>query len=290
MLGNDNLMIANLSITSEEIQKLKVDVVCNSAARNLKGGGGVDGAIHKAAGPRLLKSCDEIGFCDYGEAKITQGYKLPSKFIVHTVVPRWSGGNQNEENLLRKSYENSLKLADYFGVESIAFSALGCGVRGYPAETAINIAVDTVRSALQECRYIRQVIFSCPDIRIYELVQSVIKIYGCDVETSEYWCDLWEEMDCNNYEYWFNIVEMLNVHWAVINKIKNSYQILFFNNHGSVFDEISIGTKKEAIQFLKNHQFIRWGVGFPDTFEIPLPDSRLHFGEIMPLYSDRTIK
>jgi O-acetyl-ADP-ribose deacetylase (regulator of RNase III) len=278
-------MIANLLVTNERIEKLKVDAICNSAARNLKGGGGVDGAIHKAAGPRLLKSCLELVYCDYGQAKITLGYRLPSQFVIHTAVPKWTGGRQNEELLLEECYANSLGLADYYGVSSVAFSALGGGVRGFPAKLAAYTAVQAIRFNLKKCRYIRQVIFSAPDDNIRNLIENVIINYGAEIETSENWCDDWEEINCTSLNYWFNIVEMSNVHWARIRKNMKGYDILIYNNHGSVFDSISTKTKIEAIHFLERNQFNRWGPGLADTVEIPLPDSRMHHGEKHNIYS-----
>lgn len=156
---SDPALASRLRLLSGDITTLAVDAIVNAANSSLLGGGGVDGAIHEAAGPQLLLVCAQLGGCATGQAKLTPGFKLPAKFVIHTVGPVWHGGTKGEDELLASCYRESLRLARDHGIHTIAFPAISTGVYRFPLERATRIAVQTVRAELEGQALPEQVIF-----------------------------------------------------------------------------------------------------------------------------------
>ena len=163
----------NISVERSDITTLAVDVIVNAANRSLLGGGGVDGSIHRAAGPELLAACKDLKGCETGQAKITRGFKLPSKFVIHTVGPVWTGGEKNEASLLSSCYTRSLSLACDHELATIAFPAISTGAYGYPLMKATQIAVESVTN--WQSVYPKNVIFCCFDNQTLNIYEEILQ-------------------------------------------------------------------------------------------------------------------
>ena len=167
-------MSSRIELIEGDITALKVDAIVNAANSSLMGGGGVDGAIHRAAGPGLLAECKTLGGCPTGEARITKGYNLPAKYVIHTVGPVWRGGNFNEDDLLAGCYTNSLQLSEKYNIKTIAFPSISTGVYSFPFERASKIAVNTIQEFLGRNESMDKVILVCFGIGAFNTMKQLL--------------------------------------------------------------------------------------------------------------------
>ncbi len=158
-----------------DITKEKVDAIVNAANNSLLGGGGVDCAIHRAAGSQLHAECRTLGGCETGSAKITNGYKLPAKYVIHAVGPVWSGGNHGEDELLQRCYQTCLELIEQYSLHSISFPAISCGAYGYPIERAANIALTVIRSFLERNQDVERIHVVCFTSDVYDAYRGILQ-------------------------------------------------------------------------------------------------------------------
>jgi O-acetyl-ADP-ribose deacetylase (regulator of RNase III) len=173
------MMEERIQIVEGDITKQEVDAIVNAANTSLLGGGGVDGAIHRAAGPELLEETRKIGGCPTGEARVSKGYKLPAQWVIHTVGPIWAGGGKNEENLLANCYRNSLMAAQDLGVKTVAFPSISTGAYGFPLERATEIAMEETKRFLETDEIIERVVFVCFGETVFNTYREVYgRVFG----------------------------------------------------------------------------------------------------------------
>ena len=173
--------MAVFEVVEGDITKLEVDAIVNAANASLLGGGGVDGAIHRAAGRELLEACRQLNGCRTGEAKITQGYRLQAKFVIHTVGPVWFGGHHSEAVKLAEAYQNSLLLAQEHGIRSIAFPCISTGVYRFPADLAAETALAILKKTLPQCPSVEKIIFCCYSPQDAERYRALLERDGAVV-------------------------------------------------------------------------------------------------------------
>ena len=172
-------MDQRIQIVEGDITKQAVDAIVNAANTSLLGGGGVDGAIHRAAGPELLEETRKIGGCPTGEARVSKGYRLPAKWVIHTVGPVWAGGHKNEDRLLANCYRNSFEAARDLGIKTIAFPSISTGVYRFPLERATKIALEETRRFLETDKKMEKIVFVCFGQKVLNIYQEVARqIFG----------------------------------------------------------------------------------------------------------------
>ena len=164
-----------IEVVEGDVTKLRVDAIVNAANTTLLGGGGVDGAVHRAAGPELLEECRKLGGCPTGQARITKGYKLPAKWVIHTVGPVWRDGEHGEDELLAGCYRNSLALAEQNGVKTIAFPSISTGAYGFPMERAASLAVTEIKTFLERNRSIEKVVLVCFGKSAFDIHKQAVR-------------------------------------------------------------------------------------------------------------------
>lgn len=168
-------MSERITIIEGDITKQKVNAIVNAANNSLLGGGGVDGAIHRAAGPQLLSECKTLGGCKTGDAKITKGYNLPARWVIHAVGPVWKGGNSGEDELLAGCYQRSLELSEQYGIKTIAFPSISTGAYRFPVEKASRIAISQIKKFLTQNKTIEKVIIVCFSKEVYDCYKNTMK-------------------------------------------------------------------------------------------------------------------
>jgi O-acetyl-ADP-ribose deacetylase len=173
--GAADPVAGRIDVVQADITTLAVDAIVNAANTSLLGGGGVDGAIHRAAGPELVSECRLLGGCRTGQAKITPGFRLPARYVIHAVGPVWNGGGRGEAELLANCYRESFVLAREYALRTLAFPAISCGIYGYPIEQAVEVAVREVRAGLGENESIEKVIFACFGEEVYGAYRHVLE-------------------------------------------------------------------------------------------------------------------
>jgi O-acetyl-ADP-ribose deacetylase len=164
-----------IAVIQGDITEQKVDAIVNAANNSLLGGGGVDGAIHRASGPQLLEECRGLGGCETGQARITRGYNLPASWVIHTVGPVWQGGDRNEDELLAQCYRNCLALVDEYAIKTIAFPSISAGAYGFPLEGAARIAVTEAKKFLERNASLEKVLLVCFSDRAYQCYVNIMR-------------------------------------------------------------------------------------------------------------------
>jgi len=205
---------------------------------------------------------------------------------VHTVAPKWRGGEYGELTLLAQCYENALRLADACGAMTMAFPAIGCGVRQFPKAVAMRTAIDALRNGLRQCRRMRRIHLSFQDDEAFQIGRGILDEQGSVFRTGEYWNEDWKRLKIETTDYWVTILGMCHHHWALIAPRRRGCSIFFLNDAGGVFDQIDLPRRNQAAAALAHNGFVRWGPGTSEATFINLPMHHPHHVGHQPVYSD----
>jgi O-acetyl-ADP-ribose deacetylase len=254
---------AILDISADDITSVAADAIVNSAGSHLKGGGGVDGAIHRAAGPALARASAKLAPCPVGDVRVTSGFKLPARLVVHTVAPRPHTKGADPETLLAACYARSVAAADHFGARTLAIPAIGAGVRSFPLETVARIAMTACRDQLAKCRFVRLLEFCLPAPKAREAfanamakIDRIVKTDACSREGTYF-----GEFDLR-FVY-VNIIGMLRHEWAFLARTpQGQRRIIYTTDSGAVFGTLEVGSIEQARRLVRERGFERWA---PDT-------------------------
>lgn len=230
-----------------DITNLTVDAIVNSASYTLSGGGGVDGAIRRAAGPDLDGVCPSIAPCPVGEARATSGYRLAANLIIHTNAPINRPSDQGRHEKLAQCYGSAVALADRYWCREIAFPLIGAGARGFTVAESMNAARQSLTKAAGQCRYVEEVIFVTPDNRVKKEIDEILNSKFGPIPTMEEWGPDFSEIQVKSRRLWLYVVGMFHHLWAVVQRRGARDRILLMNDYGRVIDWLDAGDKAEAM-------------------------------------------
>jgi O-acetyl-ADP-ribose deacetylase len=263
---------ATIDISAYDIASVEVDAIVNSAGTRMQGGGGVDGAIHRAAGPALAKAGAKLTPCPVGGVRVTKGYKLPARIVVHTVAPRRHDKNGEPLALLADCYANSVAAADHFGAVTLAVPAIGAGVRGFPLDDVARIAVTACRNALEKCRFIRHLEFCLTDPLAREAFSRPLGRVERIIPTS---AETRQGTYFGAFDFRFvyvDIVGMLRHEWAFLAKTaQGQLRLVYASDSGAVFGTLDVGSVEQARRIVRGRGFEKWSPDTPLSLRIRLP-------------------
>jgi O-acetyl-ADP-ribose deacetylase (regulator of RNase III) len=263
---------AMLDISAHDIATVEVDAIVNSAGSSLKGGGGVDGAIHRAAGPALAKACAKLAPCPVGSVRVTNGFQLMTRLIVHTVAPRSNAKIGNPEELLASCYAKSVEAADYFGARTLAVPAIGGGVRGFPLDTVARIAMRACHDQLSKCRFLRHLEFCLTDPAAREAFSKALDDVDRIVPTR---ADTWEGSYFGEFDFRFiyvAVIEQCRHEWGFLARTpQGQRRVVYASDSGAVLGTLEVASVESARRIVRGRGFQKWGPDTEISSLMPLP-------------------